>query len=55
MHVTATLAKRQAASFHMEQDWGVLKPYAQNWSHIGEDPRTKKLIEALNGALPANP
>ncbi len=40
---------------HMEQDWGVLKPYAQNWSHIGEDPRTKKLIEALKGALPANP
>jgi hypothetical protein len=40
---------------HMEQDWGVLKPYAQNWLHIGEDPRTKKLIEALNGALPANP
>jgi hypothetical protein len=26
-----------------------------NWSHIGDDPRTKKLIEALKGALPANP
>jgi hypothetical protein len=54
MHVMATLAKRQAASFTW-QDWGVLKPYAQNWSHIGEDPRTKKLIEALKGALPTNP
>jgi hypothetical protein len=40
---------------HMEQDWSELKPYAQNWSAIGDNARAKTLIEAFKGAVPANP
>jgi hypothetical protein len=39
---------------HMEQDWIVLKPFAQNWSKIGDDPFAKSLVDAFKSAVPAN-
>ena len=37
---------------HMEQDWSLLKPYAQNWSQIERHQIGSSLIKALENILP---
>jgi hypothetical protein len=37
---------------HMGQDWRVLKPYAQNWSDIDQQPFANSLLEAFRNVVP---
>jgi hypothetical protein len=40
---------------HMEQDPILRNPYAEHWSHIEADAFHKRLVEAFESAVPANP
>jgi hypothetical protein len=38
---------------HLEQDWNVLRPYAQNWARLDENERARAITKAFAGVVPA--
>jgi hypothetical protein len=40
---------------HLEQDWNVLKPYAQNWARLDQNERAKAIANAFAGVAPVVP
>ena len=38
---------------HLEQDWHVLRPYAQNWARLDENERAKAITKAFSAVVPA--
>jgi hypothetical protein len=40
---------------HLEQDWQVLRPYAQNWARLDDNERASAITKAFAGVVPSIP